>query len=90
MILEKCPDKSATIEFTLKTTLVAANAGSDSISQMSDAVSAYDSGPESEFAFEDFHKNEENKLNTESLSAIQKIRMKINKQSSSVVRREIK
>lgn len=26
MILEKCPDKTATIEFSLKTTLVTANA----------------------------------------------------------------
>jgi hypothetical protein len=51
-MLEKCPDKNAFIEFTLKTTLVSANAtGQDNLSQMSDVLSAYDSGPESEFDF---------------------------------------
>ena len=54
LALEKCPDKAATIEFSLKTTLVNANAsGQDNLSQMSDVLSAYDSGPESEFDFND-------------------------------------
>lgn len=56
--MEKCPDKQAVIEFTLKTTLISANAAGDNMSQMSDGISMYDSGPESEFAFEDFHKEE--------------------------------
>jgi hypothetical protein len=59
MQLEKCPDKSAYIEFSLKTTLVSANAtGQDNLSQMSDVISAYDSGPESEFDFKDFLEEE--------------------------------
>jgi hypothetical protein len=52
MMLEKCPDKNAFIEFSLQTTLVSANAtGQDNLSQMSEAQSMYDSGPESEFDF---------------------------------------
>ena len=52
--LDKCPDKTAYIEFVLKTTLVSANAtGQETLSQMSDVLSN-DSGPESEFEFEEF------------------------------------
>ena len=76
MQLEKCPDKSAYIEFSLKTTLVSANAtGQDNLSQMSDVISAYDSGPESEFDFKDFLEEEKG----DQRSAIAKIRSKINK-----------
>jgi hypothetical protein len=62
VLLEKCPDKAATLEFSLKTTLISANpSNNDNMSQMSgaDAMSMYDSGPESEFAFEDFHKDDD-------------------------------
>ena len=89
MQLEKCPDKSAYIEFSLKTTLVSANAtGQDNLSQMSDVLSAYDSGPESEFDFNDFL--EEGKDGGDpSRSAIAKIRSKINR-ANTVVKTHIK
>ena len=75
MPLEKCPDKTATVEFSLKTTLVSANAsGQDNLSQMSDVQSNYDSGPESEFDFEDFLEEGKN----DSRSALDRIRNKIN------------
>lgn len=80
MNLEKCPDKHATIEFSLKTTLISANAsGQDNLSQMSDVMSAYDSGPESEFDFNDFLEEDKNNGGDPSRSAIAKIRSKINK-----------
>ena len=84
LALEKCPDKAATIEISLKTTLVNANAsGQDNLSQMSDVLSAYDSGPESEFDFNDFL--EEGKDGGDpTKSAIAKIRSKINKGSTIV------
>lgn len=83
MMLEKCPDKNAFIEFTLKTTLVSANAsGQDNLSQMSDVMSAYDSGPESEFDFQDFLEEDKN----DPRSAIAKIRSKINKKPAMVIK----
>jgi hypothetical protein len=76
MMLEKCPDKNAFIEFSLQTILVSANAtGQDNLSQMSEAQSMYDSGPESEFDFQDFLEEEKD----DTRSAIAKIRSKINK-----------
>lgn len=81
MPLEKCPDKTATIEFSLKTTLVSANAsGQDNLSQMSDVQSNMDmdSGPESEFDFEDFLEEGKN----DSRSALDRIRNKINRGGS--------
>ena len=52
--------------------------GQDNLSQMSDVLSAYDSGPESEFDFNDFL--EEGKDGGDpSKSAIAKIRSKLNK-----------
>lgn len=83
MMLEKCPDKNAFIEFSLQTTLVSANAsGQDNLSQMSEVQSQYDSGPESEFDFQDFL--EEEKADTR--SAIAKIRSKINKQPAMIIK----
>lgn len=53
MPLEKCPDKEAYIEFTVKSTLVKEQIGSgETLSMMSDVVSV-DSGPESEYDFND-------------------------------------
>lgn len=74
MSLEKCPDKTATIEFSLKTTLVSANVAADGLSQMSDALSNYDSGPESEFEFNDFLDDSKN----DKKSKLERIRSKIN------------
>jgi len=57
--LEKCPDKNATLEYSIKTTLISANAGqADCLSQMSEVLSNIDSGPESEYDFQDFLKEE--------------------------------
>jgi hypothetical protein len=54
MTLEKCSDREATIEFSLKPTLVSANiSGQETLSQMSEAMSM-DSGPESEYDMNDF------------------------------------
>jgi hypothetical protein len=51
--LEKCPDKQACIEFSLKTTLINnMGGGSETQSMMSCDVSV-DSGPESEYDFGD-------------------------------------
>ena len=63
----------------MKTTLVNANAtGQDNLSQMSDVLSAYDSGPESDYDFNDFL--EEGKDGGDpTRSAIAKIRSKLNK-----------
>lgn len=52
VLLEKCPDKRATVTFTLKTTLVSATMGSETTSIVSDMISV-DSGPESEYNFGD-------------------------------------
>ncbi len=83
MMLEKCPDKNAFIEFSLQTTLVSANAtGQDNLSQMSEAQSMYDSGPESEFDFQDFLEEEKD----DTRSAIAKIRSKINKQPAMIIK----
>ncbi len=61
MLFEKCPDKEAKIEFQVKCTLVSDSlSNNDALSQISDAMSI-DSGPESEFEFNDFEKNEESK-----------------------------
>jgi len=58
-VLEKCPDKNATLEYSIKTTLISANAGqADCLSQMSEVLSNIDSGPESEYDFQDFLKEE--------------------------------
>lgn len=56
-VLEKCSDKEATIEFSLKSTLVSSNvAGQETLSQMSDVMSM-DSGPDSEYDMNDFENN---------------------------------
>jgi hypothetical protein len=60
MVFEKCPDKEASIEFSVKCTLVSESASGDTLSMMSDNMSI-GSGPESEFEFDDFEKNEEGK-----------------------------
>lgn len=60
MKFEKCPDKEALIEFSVKCTLVSESIGGDTLSMMSDNISV-GSGPESEFEFDDFEKNEEGK-----------------------------
>ncbi len=52
--MENCPDKEATVEFSLKSTLVSSNVGDgETMSMMSDVMSM-DSGPESEYDFGDF------------------------------------
>jgi hypothetical protein len=55
MGLEKCPDKNATIEFEIKSTLVNVTSGSESMSMMSGMIGAdmmsTGSGPKSEFKF---------------------------------------
>ena len=49
--MEKCPDKNAKVEFTIRSVLVSANAdGTETVSMASAAMSC-DSGPESEFDF---------------------------------------
>jgi hypothetical protein len=55
--LDKCPDKQANIQFTLKSTLLAGGNGSETASMMSCDIEN-DSGPESEFNFEDMDKDE--------------------------------
>ena len=51
--LAKCPDKKANVEFTIRSVLVSANSdGSETVSMASAAMSC-DSGPESEFDFND-------------------------------------
>ena len=51
--LEKCPDKNAKVEFTIRSVLVSANAtGTETISMASGAMSV-DSGPDSVFDFGD-------------------------------------
>jgi hypothetical protein len=53
--LEKCPDKTANMQMTMRTTLVSSNAaGSDAISCMMSDIQSVDSGPESEYNFGDF------------------------------------
>lgn len=57
--LDKCPDATACIDFSLKCTLISENiSGQETISMMSDVLSN-DSGPESEFDFNDMDKKEE-------------------------------
>ena len=62
MTLEKCPDKNATLEFDIKSTLINVTSGSESMSMMSGAVGAdamsTGSGPKSEFKFTDIDKKE--------------------------------
>jgi hypothetical protein len=54
LMIEKCPDKNASLEFKFKSTLISANAtGQETLSQMSDVLSN-DSGPDSDFEFGDF------------------------------------
>lgn len=75
MNLEKCPDRNATVEFSLKTTMVSANVtAADGLSQMTDGMSMYDSGPETEYDFNDFNQEEKN----DPKSVLTKIRAKIN------------
>lgn len=57
VLLEKCPDKTAYIEFTLKSTPLSSGNGTDTVSMMSYDVSV-DSGPEEEYNFEDLDKND--------------------------------
>ena len=61
MPLEKCPDKNATIEFSLKTTLVSANITGQETMTLGDDVSN-GSGPESEFEFQDFLEENKNDI----------------------------
>ena len=51
--MQKCPDKNAKVDFTVRSVLVSSNAnGTETISMASEAMSV-DSGPESEFDFGD-------------------------------------
>ena len=51
--MQKCPDKNAKVEFTVRSVLVSASLnGTETISMASEAMSV-DSGPESEFDFGD-------------------------------------
>jgi hypothetical protein len=50
--LDKCPDKDAALTFSFKATLISENASSDALSMMSDVMSI-DSGPESDYDFDD-------------------------------------
>ena len=63
--IEKCPDKEATLEFDIKSTLINQTSGSETMSMMSGVqgadVMSIDSGPESEFRFQDIDKAEEKK-----------------------------
>lgn len=63
--VEKCPDKEATLEFDIKSTLINQTSGSETMSMMSGVcgadVMSIDSGPESEFRFQDIDKQEESK-----------------------------
>ena len=52
-MLDKCPDKQAFIQFTLRATLINSASGSETASMMSCDMSV-DSGPESEYNFDDF------------------------------------
>lgn len=64
VILEKCPDKQATIQFTMKTTLINnMMAGSETQSMMSCDIKSVDSDPESEYDFGELERKpeEENK-----------------------------
>ena len=55
MLLEKCLDKRATVEFTVRSVLISANyTGAETISMGSDGI---DSGPESEIDFGDIDKD---------------------------------
>ncbi len=60
ILLEKCPDKQASIQFTLKATLINSSGGSETASMMSCDMSV-DSGPESEYNFDDFEKQDKPK-----------------------------
>ena len=63
MSLEKCPDKNASIEFEIKSTLINITSGTESMSMMSGMVGAdmmsNGSGPKTEFQFQDI--DQENK-----------------------------
>jgi len=61
--LEKCPDKGAFLEMSISSNLVSTVTGSDTMSMMSgmdnfDSMSI-DSGPDSEFNFQQLEQNEE-------------------------------
>lgn len=72
--LEKCPDKQASVEFQLRTTLVNANVtNADNLSQMSDVMSNIGDDVESQFDFEDFLEDDKN----DAKSTIARIRSKI-------------
>lgn len=58
--VEKCPDANAYLSFDLSTRLINVMSGSECMSMMSGAIGAdamsMDSGPESQFHFEDLDK----------------------------------
>lgn len=49
--MQKCPDKNANVQFTLRSVLVSANANGTETVSMASAAMSVDSGPESEFDF---------------------------------------
>ena len=51
--MQKCPDKNANVQFTLRSVLVSANANGTETISMASAAMSVDSGPESEFDFGD-------------------------------------
>ena len=62
MPLEKCPDKNAKVEFTIRSVLVSSDAtGTETISLASGAMSI-DSGPESCFDFQDLESGKASNL----------------------------
>ena len=60
MKIEKCPDPEAFLIFDLTSTLINVTSGSETMSMMSGVIGAevmsMDSGPESEFNFNDLDK----------------------------------
>jgi hypothetical protein len=85
MSIEKCPDKEAYMVATITNTLINVTSGSETMSMMSGALGAdamsMDSGPESEFKFQDIETDTAKKNNPEEKKdgAGRKIRMPRNK-----------
>ena len=68
VLLDKCPDKQASIQFTMKATLINSASGSETASMMSCDMSI-DSGPESEYNFDDFENQDKPKPRLRASSA---------------------
>ena len=62
MPIEKCPDPNGLLNFTISSQLISITSGSETMSMMSGMCGAadvlsVDSGPDSEFKFQDFDAN---------------------------------